>query len=425
MAKRLRALFCDHLNLMRGKYVPVSESDTRFCQSVFGVHYDKDLLPSPGSKMMEGLPDMELKWDGDDVRKSWEKNTKIVVGDLYDTDGAPLGTCGRGALKRAVAAWESQGLTPKIGIELEAFAFTRDGDKWVPYQTPGDFVYGTGPFIDPIGFNNKIWWAAADLGFELEMITSEFDSAQFEYTLKFDDAVKSVDNIALFKLMAREIALKEGVLLTFMPRPIEEAGGSGMHINFSFFDKDGNNAISNGGSGGVAGMTDLAKQCVAGLVHHHKGLAGLLSPTVNSYKRLQPASLSGYWQNWGGDHRNVTTRVSTESGQRARLEHRMCDATANPYTAVAAVLQAALLGVSNGYELGAPESGDGFESNDAETGVAENLAGAIADLEADTALCEAVGNLLTANHIFMKGVEVEKTAEMNDQEQLDFYIHFI
>ena len=103
----------------------------------------------------------------------------------------------------------------------------------------------------------------------------------------------------------------------------------------------------------------------------------------------------------------------------------MCDATANPYTAVAAVLQAALLGVNNGYELGAPESGDGFESNDAETGVAENLAGAIADLEADTALCEAVGNLLTANHIFMKGVEVEKTAEMNDQEQRDFYIHFI
>ena len=56
MAKRLRALFCDHLNLMRGKYVPVIESDTRFCQSVFGVHYDKDLLPSPGAKMMEGLP---------------------------------------------------------------------------------------------------------------------------------------------------------------------------------------------------------------------------------------------------------------------------------------------------------------------------------------------------------------------------------
>ena len=103
----------------------------------------------------------------------------------------------------------------------------------------------------------------------------------------------------------------------------------------------------------------------------------------------------------------------------------MCDATANPYTAVAAVLQAAMLGVNNHYELVAPESGDGFESNDAETGVAENLTVAMADLEADTALCEAVGSLLTANHIFMKHMEVEKTAEMSDQEQLDFYIHFI
>lgn len=84
-----------------------------------------------------------------------------------------------------------------------------------------------------------------------------------------------------------------------------------------------------------------------------------------------------------------------------------------------------MLGVNNNYELGAPESGDGFESNDAETGVAENLAGAIADLEADADLCEAVGSLLTANHIFMKNVEVEKTAEMDDQALLDFYIHFI
>ena len=425
MAKRLRSLFCDHLNLMRGKYVPTNTVDTRFCQSVFGVHFDRDLLPSPGSKMMEGLPDMELKWQKDEVRKGWEKNTKVVVGDLHDSDGEPLGTCGRSALKRAVTEWEAIGLMPKIGIELEAFAFVKVDDKWVPYQTPGDYVYGTGPFIDPIGFNDKIWWTADDLGFELEMITSEYDSAQFEYTLRFDDAVKAVDDIALFKLMAREIALKEGVLLTFLPKPIADAGGSGLHINFSFNDKDGNNVITNGESGGVAGMSDLAKQCVAGLVHHHKGLAGLIAPIGNSYKRLQPASLSGYWQNWGGDHRNVTTRVSSESGKRARLEHRMGDAAANPYVAVAAVLQAAMLGVKNNYELGAPESGDGFESTDAKEGVAESLAGAIADLEADTELCEAVGSLLVANHIFMKNEEVGKIADLDDEELRDYYIHFV
>ena len=152
---------------------------------------------------------------------------------------------------------------------------------------------------------------------------------------------------------------------------------------------------------------------MAGLVHHHKGLAGLIAPTALSYRRLQPASLSGYWRNWGGDHRNVTTRVSAEGGAKARLEHRMADASANPYIAVAAVLRAALLGVENGYPLGAPETGDGFELTDATEGVADGLEGAIADLQADAVLGDAVGRLLVDNQIFMRSVEVDKTALMD------------
>jgi len=73
MSNRLRALFCDHLSLIRGKYLPTSkmgDDTTRFCRSTFGVHFDRDLLPSPGSMMLEGLPDMELRWRGADIRDS-------------------------------------------------------------------------------------------------------------------------------------------------------------------------------------------------------------------------------------------------------------------------------------------------------------------------------------------------------------------
>jgi glutamine synthetase len=121
-----------------------------------------------------------------------------------------------------------------------------------------------------------------------------------------------------------------------------------MHINFSFNDKNGHNALSTGGKGGPEHLNNLARGCLVGLLHHHKGLAGLIAPTANSYDRLQPGFLSGHWQNWGGDHRNVTTRISSEGGAKALLEHRIADASSNPYTAVAAVLQAALLGVENG-----------------------------------------------------------------------------
>jgi glutamine synthetase len=429
MSDRLRAVFCDHLSLIRGKYLPASKmknDETRFCRSTFGVHFDRDLLPSPGSMMMEGLPDMELRWHEADIRDSWEDNTKIVVGDLYDTAGEPLDVCPRGALKRAVAAWEAKGLTPKIGIELEAFAFQKNEDgKFVAYDAPGAVVYGTGPITDPSGFNDAIWQAAMDLGFNMDMITAEYDAPQFEYTLTFDDAVKAVDDIVLFRQMAREIAFLHDIYLTFLPKPFEDKGGSGMHINFSFNDKNGKNALSKDGKSGPEHLNDLAKGCIAGLVHHHKGLAGLLAPSAMSYKRLQPASLSGYWQNWGGDHRNVTTRVSEEGGSKTRLEHRMADAACNPYTAVAAVLQASLLGVENKYDLPPKETGDGFEVTDAKEGVAESLSEAINDLEKDTALTSAVGQTLCDNQIFMRRAEVEKTAELDADALRDFYINFI
>lgn len=429
MSDRLRAIFCDHLSLIRGKYLPASkigDHDTRFCRSTFGVHFDRDLLPSPGAMMMEGLPDMELRWKAADIRDSWNAGTKIVLGDLYDHEGVPLALCPRGALKRAIAAWEGRGLTPKVGIELEAFAFQRaDDGTLVPYDAPGAIVYGTGPATDPRGFNDAIWARATALGFNIDMITAEYDAPQFEYTLTFDNALKAVDDIILFRLLAREVALEHGITLSFLPKPIEDVGGSGMHINFSFADANGNNALSMDGKSGPDHMNDLARGCVAGLVHHHRGLAGLVAPTALSYKRLQPASLSGYWRNWGGDHRNVTTRVSAEGGTKSRLEHRMADAAANPYIAVAAVLHAALLGVENGYDLPQRETGDGFEVTDAAEGVAETLAGAIEDLRADAALGDAVGRILVDNQLFMREAEVEKTATMDHAELRDFYIPFL
>jgi glutamine synthetase len=427
---RLRAMFCDHLSIMRGKYLPASkmkDDESRFARPTFSVHYDKDLLiEAPGTMCLEGIPDMALRWKADEIRTGWEPNTMIVTGDLYGGDGSPIPMCPRSALKRAVAAWGALGLTPKVGIELEAYAFVRNDDGTiVPYDTPGGVVYGTGNFADPRHFTDAIWNKAQEIGLPLDLITNEYDTPQYEFTLTFDTAVEHVDNVVLFRQMAREIAFDHGIILTFLPKPILTKGGSGMHVNLSFNDAKDHNALANGDRGDPANMNDLAKGCISGWMHHHKGMAGLIAPNALSYNRLQPASLSGFWCNWGGDNRNVTVRLSAEGGKKARLEHRMADAASNPYTAVATVLQAALLGVQNKYPLQPLETGDGFTSNDATHGVAASLTEALDDLQVDTALSNAVGAGLVENHIYMKRAEVDKTSALEGAALRDWYIWYI
>ncbi len=430
MTDRLRAMFCDHLSIMRGKYLPASkmrDDESRFARPTFSVHYDKDLLiEAPGTQCLEGIPDMALRWKGDEIRQGWEPGTKVVLGDLYGGDGTPVPMCPRSALKRAVAGWEKHGLTPKIGIELEAYAFVRNADgQIVPYDTPGGVVYGTGNFTDPRRFTDAIWNKAQEIGLPLDLITAEYDSPQFEFTLTFDTAVEHVDTVVLFRQMAREIAFDHGIILTFLPKPHLNKGGSGMHVNFSLTDRKEHNAIANGDWGNPDNLNEVARGCIAGWMRHHKSMAGLIAPNALSYLRLQPASLSGYWCNWGGDNRNVTVRVSAEGGKKARLEHRMADAAANPYTVVATVLQAALLGYEGKYDLQPRETGDGFTGNDAEYGVAASLTEALNDLEADTTLTQAVGAGLVENHLFMKRAEVEKTAALEGDALRDWYIWYI
>ncbi|WP_370206249.1 glutamine synthetase [Pararhodobacter marinus] len=430
MRDRLRPVWCDHLSILRGKYLPqekIGTGSTRFAQPCFAVHYDKDLIvDAPGTNCLDGLPDMTLSWQAQDIRPGWEPGVHMVTGDLTDRDGAPIRIAGRHALKTAIADWQKHGLSPKVGIELEAYAFVRGEDGSLqPYDTPGAHVYGGGPFNDPLGFTDAIWEAAEAAGFRLDLITTEYDAPQFEFTLAFDEALAAMDDLVMFRQLAREVAFRKGVILTFLPKPLFEKGGNGMHINLSFADGAGENALSQGEEGGIAGMTDLARGCIAGWMAHHKGLAALVAPSVNSYARLQPASMAGYWANWGVDHRGVTARVSGEGGKKARLEHRMADASANPYGAVAAVLQAARLGYEAGQALQAAETQDCFMGQDTETGVAASLSDALDDLEADSALVAAMGAEYCAHHVHMKRVEVDKTKDMTAEQARDFAIWFV
>jgi glutamine synthetase len=329
-----------------------------------------------------------------------------VIADL-EFEHEPYVCSSRSALRRAVADWNDLGYHPQVGIELEAYVFEPDGeDGWRPRHTPSAFVYGTGVMADPDGLIAEIMRRADACELPIESINSEFDFPQWELTLEFGDALESVDNIFLFQQLARETAFEFGLRLTFMGKPIADKSGSGLHVNLSLTDAQGDNALADPSTDD--GLTSLAHQCIAGLIEHHEAMAALCAPTVNAYKRLQIGSLSGVYANWGYEHRCATVRIPGRRGRFTRVEHRMADGAANPYIATAAVLQAARLGVVHALTPPAHETGDGIESISTERRVAEHLAGALDDLLADTELVEAVGGDLVANLVGVKRHEWER-----------------
>lgn len=422
MQKRTRAMFCDMLNLPRGKYVPAdvaANGAIGFARGAFAVSFDRDLLPIPGCGYHDGLPDMELQLDTE-RRLSWQENTEIALGDLY-VEHEPFGLCARSQLKRCVKQWQSAGYTPMIGLETEGYVFQRDTDGiWRPYDTPGAFVYGTGPENDPRGLTDDIWEAANKANIPIESMNGEFDNGQFELTLQFDHAVKACDDAFLLRSMAREIAYRKGLLLSFMPKPIPDRGGSGLHVNFSLVDTNGNNAIAPEGS-----LSALAEHCIAGLIKHHESLAALLATTVNSYDRLSQGSMAGYWANWAEDHRLVTTRCSTRSPKSARLEHRMADCATNPYQAVTSVLQASRLGLEHKLALQKPEDLDGIERVREKRHVPATLDKALDALDKDKPLRQAVGELYCDALLFLKRDECKRLSGKSVDQVRDYYLPFV
>ena len=317
--RRVRAMFPDHLGMARGKYLPshLAENGTGFCITALALTHDKDLYPTAVGRLLEGLPDCDLRYPMSDIRPSWDAHTDMVVGDLT-FHGEPVMAAPRTVLKKAISDWKALGYDVTLGLETESWVLEQNQDgKWVEWNTPGAHVYGTGPCSDPTGLFDEIMETAHRVGLPVEAVNTEYDSPSWEVTLQHADALTAVDNIFYLKLMMREIAYKKGLRLTFMGKPFGDRGGAGFHVNMSL-QKDGQNAFVDESK--PDGISDLARQCIAGMVEKHEAMALYCAPTVNSYKRLQPAQLAGYWANWGYDHRGVTIRVPHARGKGTRIE---------------------------------------------------------------------------------------------------------
>ncbi len=426
VAPRVRTLFTDHLGLARTRYLPgpATGHPVRHCMTLFAQHFDNQMtVGAPGSKFLEGMPDVEAVYGVDELRPSWVDGEQLAVCDLM-YEGSLFEAGPRTVLRRAIERWSALGLAPYVGIELEAFPLEPDGvGGWKAASAPGSMVYQTGPIADPHGLIDAILDAAASIGLAIEGAHTEYDVPQVEFALHYSTALKQVDDIVVFKLMAQEIARTKGLHLTFLGKPFSDKGGSGLHVNFSMRDESGTNVFD--GPSSPYGLSDTARFAIGGLLAHHEALSAIVAPNVNSYKRLRAGQMAGYWANWGLDHRFTTVRVCAQRGPATRLEYRQPDASANPYLATAAVLTAAWLGVMNKIEPPTIETGDALETANTDRSTPPNLGAALDALEADTEFSEAFGALSVANFLAVKRDEWGKFCAHTTDWEKNYYLPYL
>jgi glutamine synthetase len=246
----------------------------------------------------------------------------------------------------------------------------------------------------------------------------EFHPGQMELNMKYGPALDAADRAFICKEMTREIAAAKGYWITYMGRPIAEYVGSGLHINFSLLPVAGGaNAFDDPSA--PHGLSSLARQCLGGLIAHHEGLAAMSAPLINSYKRLIPGIIAGYWANWGLDNRTSTYRVPAERGSATRIENRMPCGSANPYLAAAVMLNAALLGVVDGLDCGDPQESDADSAPNTDRHTPHDLAAALDAFEADSVLCEAMGADLTRAFLAIRRDELAKWHQAGEPWDLE------
>jgi glutamine synthetase len=416
--KAVRLLYPDLHGVARGKDIPLrhfpglAEEGVTFCAAVMGT----DLRHTPVVGGEEGYVDLSVHPDLGTLRVvPWQPEVAWCLGEAKTLDGsAPWPVCARSLLRSVVAAYAERGLYPIVAPELEFFLVERDASVEGGIRRYVDElsrVYTVGAVSDPRDVVLQMLLWCDELGLEAFAANHEFMSSQYEINVKHSGALDAADRAFMLKAAVKEIAVRNGLLATFMGRPFTDQGGSGFHLHLSLNDADGRNAFAD--EDGPDGLSALAARLVGGVLEHAQGLQALLGPTVNAYKRILPDSLAPTHANWGHDNRTAFCRVPNERGARSRVEIRTGDGSANAHLIVAGVLLAGLDGIERELEPPTPVVGDAYRADEAHAGtrLPADLGAALDALEADSTLVERLGSELVATFVAMKRFEVERFAE--------------
>lgn len=275
----------------------------------------------------------------------------LAICDAVELDGTPSGLSTRGLLKAVIARYAALGLAPVVATELEFFVFAPNSDPGQPFQPPlgrdgrrelGHSAFSVSSNNGLRPFFSEVYRCMAALGLPRDTFMHEMGVSQFEINLLHGDPLLLADQTFLFKHLLKEVALKHGLTVVCMAKPLAHTPGSSMHIHQSLVEiGTGRNVFSD--EEGRA--TDTFHHFIGGLQACMADFTALFAPNVNSYQRLCHPYASPNNACWSEDNRAAGLRIPASSPVARRVENRLPGADTNPYLAIAASLAAGLQGI--------------------------------------------------------------------------------
>jgi glutamine synthetase len=401
----VRLQFTDITGTVKNVSVPASQVEKAFEEGIWfdGSSIEGFVRIQESDMRLE--PDPEtfaiLPW-----RSNGDTASARLICDVVNTDGTPFEGGPRQVLKSVLAEAEEMGYTVSIGPEPEFFLFEKDDEgkaTTIPHDSGGYFDLAPKDLASDV--RREIIFTLEQMGFEIEASHHEVADGQHEINFKYDDALSAADNIATFRAVVRAVAEKNGLHATFMPKPIGEINGSGMHSHISLFDDDGNAFADEDDE---FNLSETAYKFMGGVLDHAEAFTAVTNPTVNSYKRLVPGYEAPVYVAWSDVNRSALIRVPDAAGASSRFEIRSPDPSCNPYLALAAVIEAGLDGIENDADPGEPVREDIYEFDEEKrdeygiTTLPGSLGQALDALEDDEVVTEALGEHVTEKFLEAK-----------------------
>jgi glutamine synthetase len=424
----LRLQFSDILGTVKNVSIPASQAEKAFTE---GIYFDgssiegfvriqeSDMRLEPDAETFATLP-----WRNTDSGKA----ARLICDVMNTSTGEHFEGDPRYVLKRAIDRAAEMGYTLNAGPEPEFFVFEKDenGRATTTTHDAGGY-FDLAPKDLASDLRREIIYNLEAMDFEVEASHHEVAEGQHEIDFKYDDALTTADNIATFRSVVRATAEMHDLHATFMPKPIAGINGSGMHTHLSLFTEDGENAFHDDDD--EFNLSDTAKSFLAGVLEHAPAITAVCNPNVNSYKRLVPGYEAPVYVAWSDVNRSALVRKpAARIPAASRIELRSPDPTGNPYLALAVMLQAGLEGIEKGLEAPAPVRENIYEFDEQkreEYGIdtlPANLGEAVAELEQDEVVLDALGDHVAEKFVEAKSQEYSEYKAQVSQWELDRYL---
>ena len=427
--KYILAQFVDLHGVAKVKTVPVAHLDTIIDP---GAGFAGGAII--GSGILPNGPDFFAKGDLSTLTLvPWQKDYARLICDGYVED-EPYLKDPRVVLKTQIARLKEKGWVFSTGLEPEFSLLKRnDNGEIVPAENSDTLqkpCYDYKGITRSAQYLERLTEVLTEAGLDIYQIDHEDANGQYEINYTYADCLKTADNFIMFKMAASQIAHEMDMICSFMPKPFMRKPGNGMHMHMSI--GDGNKSLFHDDRDESGhGLSELAYQFLAGVMEHAPAITAIAAPTVNSYKRLRVgysqtgATWAPSYISYGDNNRSTMVRVPY-----GRLEMRLPDGSCNPYLMTAAVIAAGLDGVNRKLKAG-PSQPDNLYDKSAEEldemgiGVLpQTLESAVDALEADTVLCETLGQGIVDEFIKLKRSEWDDYQQYVSGWEVDRYVEF-